>query len=181
MGTGFPGPNGMSSMNRAVAPKRQANRARFPTSSSFSPRTTTTFSFTDANPARNAASIPETIRSSVAARPEIRWSFCGSSVSSETLRRDTPASRRRSACVASRWPFVVSAISSMPGVAATSRTMSRRSLAERRLAAGEPDAPDAEPREDADEARELGARERVLAAGPAPSARSSCSGSCSDR
>ena len=86
-------PNGMSSMNRAVAPKRHANRARSPTSSSFSPRTTTTLSFTERN---RRGTPPRCRRGSArarAARPETPRSFSGSSVSSETLRRETPASR----------------------------------------------------------------------------------------
>ncbi len=126
-GTTSPPANGICSMKRGRAPRSQAWRTSAGSSSSFTRRITTVLSLSERNrPA--AASIPARIRSSRAPRPETPGSFSGTSVSSDTLSEPSPASRSGPTSSSSRWPFVVSATSSIPGVAAASATISTTSL-----------------------------------------------------
>ena len=63
------------------------------------------------------------------------WNTSGSRVSSEMLTRDTPASTRRFASRGSSAPFVVMAMSSMPGIA---MSMAARSAHPRRASGSPP-------------------------------------------
>ena len=153
-GTTSPPAKGICSMKRGSAPRSQAKRTSAPSSSSLTPRITTALSLSERKrPA--AASMPARTRSSRAARPEIPGSRSGASVSSETLSAPSPASASGPTSSASRWPLVVSATSSMPGVAAAAATISSEVAPQRRLAAGEPDAPHAQRREEAEEPAQL--------------------------
>ena len=140
---------------------------------------TTVFSLSERNrPA--AASMPARIRSSRAPRPETPRSRSPTSVSSETLSGAEPR-------VAERLDELREAVA----VRGDRDVLDPRRrgrvaddldhvLAERRLAAGEPDSPHAELREEPEEPRELGAGEEpvggLLLRGRAVGAAGSCSG-----
>ncbi|GBD30302.1 hypothetical protein HRbin32_01405 [bacterium HR32] len=116
-------PKGIISMNRTSHGRSRVSAASGTTASSLNPRTTTVLSLTGCRPASSAARIPS--RTSCSRPPRVMRRNCsGSRVSRLTLTRRSPASASGRARSASSTPFVVSATSSMPGMAAMPRTSS---------------------------------------------------------
>ena len=134
------------------------------------------------NPARFAAARPARTFSSPSRRVSSR-KRPGSSVSSETFSRRSPASKSAWACSASRMPLVV-----RPDVANAADGDEQphelvEVLAHQGLAAGEPDLVHAQRRRDADELRDLleGEQLGTVEERRRPPACSTCSEGCSDR
>ena len=154
---------GICSMKRGTRPRCQAHAAMPASSSSLKPRSATVLSLIDAKPAARAASIPATTRAS-SPRRVMRRKRSASSESRLTFRRSTPAARNGAASSGNRCPFVDSAMSSSRGARAAGAP-ARQVAADGRLAAGQTDAPDAEPDEHAHQRGGLLEAEHLLARG----------------
>ena len=153
----------MNSMKRTIAPVPRKRRASSTSVWSFTPRCTTQLSFSGASPARCAAAIPASTRSTGKSRPFMRRNTASSSESRLTVTRRRPASASGCGLLLEQVAVRGEREVRRAGQGGEARDQAGELRAEQRLAAGQAQLAHAQAREDAREPLDLLERQDLLA------------------